>query len=116
MALGLGAEPGDVVVSLATGGTAFAVHESPTGDVSGTAAGFADATGRFLPRVATLSAARVLTAAARRLGTDPAGLDALARSAAPGTGGLFLLTYLDGARTPDLPDTTGTLRGLRRDI
>jgi xylulokinase len=77
-------------------------------------AGFADATGHFLPLVCTLNAARVLTAAAAMLGTDLAGLDRLAMSAEPGAGGLVLLPYLDGERTPDLPDATGTLGGLTR--
>jgi len=113
-ALGLGLEPGDVVVSLGTSGTAFSVQESPTCDASGAVAGFADATGRFLPLVATLNAARVLTAAAGLLSTDLAGLDALALQAAPGSGGLVLLPYLDGERTPDLPDATGSLSGLTR--
>jgi xylulokinase len=113
-ALGLGAVPGDVIVSLGTSGTAFAVHDAPVADVSGTVAGFADATGRYLPLVATLNAARVLTAVAALLGTDLAGLEALALEAEPGAGGLVLLPYLDGERTPDLPDATGTLRGLTR--
>lgn len=113
-ALGLGAGPGDVVVSLGTSGTAFAVHDAPVADVTGTVAGFADASGGFLPLVATLNAARVLGAAARLLGTDLAGLDALAQLAEPGAGGLVLLPYLDGERTPDLPDATGSLSGLTR--
>ncbi len=113
-ALGLGAEHGDVVVSIGTSGTAFAVHEVPVSDPSGTVAGFADASGRFLPLVATLNAARVLVATARLLGTDLAGLDDLALAAIPGAAGLVLLPYLDGERTPDLPDATGTLRGLTR--
>ncbi len=57
-ALGVGALPGDVVVSLGTSGTAFAIADSPTADPSGQVAGFADATGRFLPLVCTLNAAR----------------------------------------------------------
>ena len=113
-ALGLGLEPGDVVVSLGPSGTVFGVHAAPTTDETGTVAGFADATGRFLPLVCTLNAARVLTAAAAMLGTDLVGLDRLAMSAQPGAGGLVLLPYLDGERTPDLPDATGTLGGLTR--
>src|SRR4051794_8203189 len=58
-ALGLGAGPGDVVISIGTSGTVFAVTEAPTADPGGTVAGFADATGRFLPLVCTLNAARV---------------------------------------------------------
>jgi xylulokinase len=113
-ALGLGARPGDVVVSLGTSGTAFAVSERPTADGSGLVAGFADATGAYLPLVCTLNAARVLTATATLLGTDLAGLDELAMAAEPGAGGLVLLPYLDGERTPDLPDATGSLVGLTR--
>jgi xylulokinase len=113
-ALGLGVAPGDVVVSLGTSGTAFAVHDAGTADATGTVAGFADATGRYLPLVCTLNAARVLTATAALLGTDLAGLDALALAAEPGAGGLVLLPYLDGERTPDLPGATGTLTGLTR--
>jgi len=113
-ALGLGAVTGDVVVSLGTSGTAFAVHDRPVVDGSGAVAGFADATGAYLPLVATMNAARVLGATAALLGTDVAGLDALALQAAPGAGGMVLLPYLDGERTPDLPDATGTLRGLTR--
>ncbi|MBF4163518.1 xylulokinase [Nocardioides acrostichi] len=114
-ALGLGLRPGDVVVSLGTSGTVFSVHDRATHDPSGFVAGFADASGAFLPLVCTLNAARVLGATADLLGTDLAGLSDLALAAAPGAGGLTLLPYLDGERTPDLPDSTGTLGGLTRD-
>jgi xylulokinase len=113
-ALGLDARPGDVVVSLGTSGTAFAVAGAPSADPSGLVAGFADSTGRFLPLVCTLNAARVLDAGARMLGTDPAGFDALALAAPPGARGLVLLPYLDGERTPDLPEATGRLDGITR--
>jgi xylulokinase len=112
-ALGLGAVAGDVVVSIGTSGTVFAVHEAPTQDPGGTVAGFADATGRFLPLVCTLNAARVLGAVARLLGVDLATLDRLALAAPPGAGGLVLLPYLEGERTPNLPDAAGLLAGLR---
>ena len=113
-ALGLGLSPGDIVVSLGTSGTALTVTETPTSDGSGQVAGFADATGRFLPLVCTLNAARVLAATAQMLGVDLDTLSALALSAPGGAEGLVLLPYLDGERTPDLPDATGTLHGLTR--
>lgn len=111
-ALGLDAKPGDVVVSIGTSGTAFAVSETATADPTGAVAGFADATGRFLPLVCTLNAARVLAAAADMLGVDFGELDRLALSAEPGSGGLVLLPYLDGERTPNRPDATGVLSGM----
>jgi xylulokinase len=111
-ALGAGARPGDVLVSIGTSGTAFSVAETPAADPSGTVAGFADTTGRFLPLVATLNAARVLDAVAALLGVDHTELSRLALSAPAGAGGLALVPYLEGERTPNRPNSTGALHGL----
>jgi xylulokinase len=111
-ALGLALGPGDVTVSIGTSGTAFAVSEVPADDPSGAVAGFADATGRFLPLVCTINAGLVLSATASLLGTDLDGLSGLALAAEPGAGEITLLPYLDGERTPDRPGATGVLRGL----
>ena len=115
-ALGLGAAPGELVLSIGTSGTAYAVSEEPVADPEGAVAGFADATGRFLPLVCTLNAAKVTDAVARLLGVDHQELDRLALAARPGAGGLVLLPYLDGERTPDRPSATGVLAGLRSDV
>ncbi|WP_041730170.1 xylulokinase [Conexibacter woesei] len=114
-ALGIGARPGDVIVSIGTSGTVFAVADEPTADPSGTVAGFADAAGGFLPLVCTLNAARVLDVTARLLNVDHAGLSRLALSAPPGAGGLAFVPYLEGERTPDRPDATGAIHGLTLD-
>ena len=111
-ALGLDARPGDVVVSIGTSGTVFAVSETPVADETGAVAGFADAAGAFLPLVATLNAARVLDAVARLLGVDHGQLAELALAAEPGAGGAVLQPYFEGERTPNLPDATATLFGL----
>jgi xylulokinase len=113
-ALGLTLEPGDVVVSLGTSGTVFTPHDKAIRDESGAIAGFADATGNHLPLMCTLNAARVLSATASMMGVDLATLDRLALEGPVGAGGLSLLPYLDGERTPDLPHATGTLSGLTR--
>jgi xylulokinase len=115
-ALGLGLQPGDVAISIGTSGTVYTVAERPVADASGAVAGFADATGRYLPLVCTLNATRVTDAFARVLGVDLARFDALARTAPPGAGGLTLLPYLDGERTPNRPGATGVLAGVRGDI
>ncbi|HWB35821.1 MAG TPA: FGGY family carbohydrate kinase, partial [Rugosimonospora sp.] len=112
-ALGVGAEPGDIVVSVGTSGTVFSPALTPAVDPTGTVAGFADATGGYLPLIATLNAARVLDAAARMLGVTLAHLSDLALSAPAGAGGLTLVPYLEGERTPNRPDATGALHGLR---
>jgi xylulokinase len=111
-ALGLGAAAGDVVVSIGTSGTVFAVTDTPATDATGTVAGFADASGLFLPLIATLNAARILDSIAGLLGVTHDGLGALALSAEPGAGGLVLQPYFEGERTPNLPDATATLFGM----
>lgn len=111
-ALGLGATTGDVVVSIGTSGTVFAVTDRPVRDPSGTVAGFADAAGGFLPLVATLNAARILSATATLLGVDHDELARLALESEPGAGGLVLQPYFEGERTPNLPNATATLFGM----
>ena len=111
-ALGIQAQPGDVVVSLGTSGTAFAVSETPTHDPSGAVAGFADATGRYLPLVCTLNAARILDAACRILGKTHDEVAQLALAAKPGANGLTLLPYFEGERTPNRPKATGVFAGM----
>jgi xylulokinase len=111
-ALGLSLEPGELVISIGTSGTAYAVTGRAAADESGMVAGFADATGRFLPLIATVNAGLVLSTVAALTGTDLDGLSARALTADPGAGGIALLPYLDGERSPNRPDATGVLRGL----
>jgi len=115
-ALGVGLEPGDVAISLGTSGTVYAVAAEPIADPTGAVAGFADATGRYLPLVCTLNATHVTDAFARLFGVDHDTLDGLALDAAPGAGGLVLVPYLNGERTPNRPDATGALTGIRSDV
>ena len=115
-ALGLGLAPGDAALSVGTSGTAFAVADAPTADPTGAVAGFADATGRFLPLVCTSNAAKVLDAVARLLGVDHDEFDRLALSAVGDARVPVLLPYFDGERTPNRPDATGMIDGLRSDV
>lgn len=114
-ALALDAGPGDLVVSLGTSGVVSAVTETPSADVEGYVAGFADATGRQLPLVCTLNGAPVLERVAGLLGIDLDTLSDLALSAPPGAGGVVLAPWFAGERSPDLPGAQASLHGLTLD-
>ncbi len=112
-ALGIGLGIGDTAMSIGTSGTAYAVSTTPTNDASGAVAGFADATGRHLPLVATLNATKVTDWMAAMLGLDAPELAALAVDAPAGSDGVVLVPHLDGERTPNRPHATGELSGVR---
>lgn len=111
-AFGVLAAAGDVVVSLGTSGTVFAVSATATQDKTGTIAGFASASGEFLPLVCTLNAARVLDSFSKLLSVDHAELGSLALKAAPGAEGIVLIPYFEGERTPNLPDAKAQINGM----
>lgn len=100
------------LISLGTSGVACLSSQVQTHDPSGVVAGFADATGRFLPLVCTLNGARNLVAMAQALNVSVEHFSELAASAPAGSEGLVFLPYLAGERTPPLPDATGELRGV----
>jgi len=104
-ALGLGLRPGEAVISLGTSGTAYAAMLRRAVDPSGLIAGFADAAGGFLPLAATLNCTLAVDRVAGWLGLDR---EAVAQSTE-----VTVLPYLDGERTPNLPQAAGTIAGLR---
>jgi xylulokinase len=104
-ALALDTAPGWPVMSLGTSGTVYCVTEAATRDESGIVAGFADATGRFLPLAATLNATLAVDRVADWLGID--------REATEAGGEVVVLPFFDGERTPNLPNAAGTVTGLR---
>ena len=104
-ALSLGLRPGEPLVSLGTSGTAFAVTETPIEDATGMIAGFADATGAFLPLAATLNCTLAIDRVAAWLGLER-------EDVAPSTH-VTMLPFLDGERTPNLPTSAGLVYGMR---
>jgi xylulokinase len=106
-ALGLGLRPGEPVISLGTSGTAYAAMSERAVDPTGTIAGFADATGGFLPLAATLNCTLAVDRVASWLGLE--------REAVAERTAVTVLPYLDGERTPNLPRAAGTIAGLRHD-
>jgi len=111
-ALGLGATLGDCVLSLGTSGVVSAIGDAAPNDADGLVAGFADATGRFLPLVCTLNGAPVLATVAAMLGVSLEEFSRLALRAPAGAEGLVWVPYFDGERSPNLPDATGSLLGV----
>jgi xylulokinase len=111
-ALGIGAATGEMVISLGTSGTAYSVSERPTSDPTGMVAGFADATGRFLPLTCMLNCTRVVDVFAGLFGLETVEALELAGSVDAGADGLLLVPYLGGERTPNLPDATGEIFGV----
>ncbi|WP_256727166.1 FGGY-family carbohydrate kinase, partial [Streptomyces acidiscabies] len=106
-ALGLGLRPGAPVLSLGTSGTVYAVSKRRPTDPTGTVAGFAAAHGDWLPLACTLNCTLAVDKVAALLNLD--------REAVEPSTGVTLLPFLDGERTPNLPNASGVLHGLRHD-
>ncbi len=104
-AVGLGLTPGVPAISLGTSGTAFMSSRTRAVDASGSVAGFADATGRFLPLACTLNCTLAVDRIAAWLGLD--------RDATAEHTDVVVLPYLDGERTPNLPNAAASITGLR---
>ncbi len=104
-ALGLGLCPGRPVLSLGTSGTVYTVSRRRPADPTGTVNAFADAGTDWLPLACTLNCTLAVDRVASLLGLD--------REQVESGGGVTLLPFFDGERTPDLPDATGLLHGLR---
>lgn len=102
---------GPVAVSLGTSGTAFAYRAQPAVDPQGEAAAFCDSTGGWLPLACTLNCTSATEWARELFGMDHAGVDAAIANGE--SDGLTFLPYLAGERTPDRPNATGVLVGLR---
>ena len=111
-AKGLGLTPGKFAVSLGTSGTVFGSFRAGVSDETGIISGFADAEGNFLPLVCTLNAARVIEWGAALLGVSLDEFGELALRAKPGAGGVVVTPYLEGERTPNLPDATASVTGI----
>lgn len=113
-ALGLGAVVGDVVISLGTSGTVFAVTSNPAEDATGVVAGFADASGEFLPLIATLNAARTIDSVREFLGMSWDKFSQAVLHSPAGAQGITMAPFFDGERTPNLPIAKGAIAGIDR--
>ena len=111
-ALGVALRPGDLLVLLDASTMVCTVRDRPTEDPRGVVAGYADATGRFLPTVSLQNGVNVLGTIARLIGADRNRFDQLALSAPPGARGVSILPYFAGERIPPRPPASGLVVGL----
>ena len=103
---------GIITVSLGTSGTLYSHATEPVVDRDGDVAAFCDSTDGWLPLVCTMNVT-VATEQARSLfNWDLAALEEAVSKTAAGSDGLLFLPYLNGERTPDLPNGNGVLHGL----
>ena len=104
--------PGVVTASFGTSGTIYAYASKPVVDPQGEIAAFCSSTGGWLPLLCTMNVTTVTERVRTLFGQDHAALEAAVASAPAGAGGLVLLPYLAGERTPNVPDGSGVLLGL----
>ncbi|HVW20311.1 MAG TPA: xylulokinase [Opitutaceae bacterium] len=104
--------PGVVTASFGTSGTIYATAARPVVDPRGEIAAFCSSTGAWMPLLCTMNATTVTEQVRSMFNFDLAALEAAAASVPAGSGGLLLLPYLAGERTPSVPDGSGALLGL----
>ena len=113
-AIGTGnTRPGVVTASLGTSGTVYACSDKPVVDPAGEIAAFCDSTNRWLPLLCTMNVTVATEMVRKQLGLDHAAFEKAAAAAPAGSDGLFLVPYLEGERTPNVPEGTGVFVGVR---
>lgn len=112
-AIGTGnTRPGIVTASFGTSGTIYACAAKPVVDPQGEIAAFCDSTNRWLPLLCTMNVTVATEMVRKDFGLDHAAFEKAAAQAPAGCDGLFLLPYLEGERTPNVPDGTGVYVGV----
>jgi xylulokinase len=103
---------GVVTLSLGTSSTVYSYTEQPVLDPTGNVAPFCSSSGGWLPLVCTMNATNVVTQTLTVLGKTVADIEPALASTQPGSEGLCFLPFLNGERTPDLPQAQGSIVGL----
>jgi xylulokinase len=112
-AIGTGnTEPGVITASFGTSGTIYACADKPIIDPQGEIAAFCDSTNRWLPLLCTMNVTVATEMVRKDFGMEHAEFEKVARKAPAGCDGLFLLPYLEGERTPNVPAGTGVYAGV----
>ena len=112
-AIGTGnTRPGIVTASLGTSGTIYACSDKPIVDPEGEIAAFCDSTGKWLPLLCTMNVTVATEMVRKDFGWSLAKMDTVIKKTPAGAGGLVLLPYFEGERTPNVPQGTGVFFGV----
>lgn len=112
-AIGTGnVEPGCVTASFGTSGTIYAYSKKPVVDPDGQIAAFCDSTGAWMPLLCTMNVTVATEMVKKSFGWSNEKLSTAVAQIAPGSEGLLLVPYLEGERTPNVPDGTGVYFGV----
>lgn len=112
-AIGTGnTRPGIVTASFGTSGTIFACANKPVVDPLGEIAAFCDSTNHWLPLLCTMNVTVATEMMRLDFGYTHEQFENKAAKVGAGAGGLLLLPYLEGERTPNVPDGTGVMIGI----
>ena len=103
---------GVITASFGTSGTIYACAERPVVDLKGEIAAFCDSTNRWLPLLCTMNVTVATEMMRQDFGYTHAQFEKKAASVPPGARGLLLVPYLEGERTPNVPDGTGVMLGI----
>ncbi|MBS7458559.1 xylulokinase [Coralloluteibacterium stylophorae] len=104
--------PGVLSMSLGTSGTLFAHAERPVVDAEAGWAAFCSSTGGWLPLICTMNCTVATETVARMFGFSSRDENAVLADTAPGAGGVVMLPFFNGERTPNLPNARGALFGM----
>ena len=111
-AIGTGnTRPGTVTASFGTSGTIYACAAKPVVDPEGEIAAFCDSTNRWLPLLCTMNVTVATEMVREHYNLSHGQFEKAAAKVSAGSDGLVLLPYLEGERTPNLPDGTGAWFG-----
>jgi D-xylulose kinase len=111
-AIGTGnVKEGVVTLSLGTSSTVYSFRNQPISDSTGSVASFCSSSGGWLPLVCTMNATNVVTQTLNTLGKGVEDIEAALQSTRPGAEGLTFFPFLNGERTPDLPQARGSIVG-----
>ncbi len=103
---------GIVTVSLGTSGTVYAYSDFPVVDSQGEFAAFCDSTGGWLPLACTMNVTVATELVKRLFAIGNEELEELVKRTPVGAGGLILVPYFVGERTPNVPSGTGVYFGV----